>query len=282
LTLNQLLGIYNATPQYGDSPLHYGDNRMNSIQKTFKILELLQHNPGGIRTGEISKKLGITVPTVCRLLGHLKDFGYVQRNFFNNKYVLGKAAFELGKRTHQHHEAQLITIADPLMKKLSADINESVILEIGVSNGVIIIHRIFGSQPVQVIISPGTIIPYHVSPGGKCMLSFMDEKDAEQIFSGEINTFTSKTITDKKILRKSLKKIRELGFATTVGEFIEGTTAYASPILVQSNKCIGAIVVSMPTFRADKKNEPKLIAQLKETTAAIGGLCSQLQFGGIE
>ena len=250
---------------------------MNSIQKAFNILELLKNHPEGLRTGEIGQIMGIPVPTVSRLLGFLKEFGYAQRHFLTGKYVLGNGAFDLGRVAYQHLGAQLTIIADPVMKKLNAEVDESVVLEVGSSNGVVIVHRIQGSQPIQVILPPGTVIPYHVSPGGKCILAFMPKVESERILSGDLVSYTSNTITDRAALKKVLDQVRKTRIATTNGEFFEGIAAYGTPIFNKgSEEAVAALVISQPSFRSGEKDIATMIELLKDAAQKISTQMSRL------
>lgn len=242
---------------------------MNAIQKTLGILNLLQGHPHGLRTGEISSALGITRPTASRLLGYLKDSRYVQYESKTRNYMLGIAALEIGRTAYLHAGARLIPIATPHMRRLCDSVGESVILEVKTGSEVVIVERVNGPQPIQVIVPIGTTIPLHVSPGGKSILAHMDQEEIEQYLKGDLASFTAKTITDRGALLTALEKIRKNQFATSDEEYMRDTNACGAAVLNKRGDPIAAVVITLPLYRFSSKNGAEMISSLKKTARAI-------------
>jgi DNA-binding IclR family transcriptional regulator len=242
---------------------------MNAIQKTLGILNLLQGHPDGLRTGEISKALGITRPTASRLLGYLKESHYVQYQSTSRNYMLGIAALEMGRTAYAHAGARLIPIAAPHMRGLCDSVGESVILEVRTGSEVVIVERINGPQPIQVLVPIGTTIPLHVSPGGKSILAHMDQEEIEQYLKEDLASFTPKTITDRRVLLAALEKIRKDEFATSDEEYMRDTNAYGAAVFNKRGEPVAAIVITLPLYRVSSKNGAELISSLKKTARAI-------------
>ena len=68
---------------------------VQSIDRTFDILELLSHFESGLSLTEISEKIDLPKSTVHRLLKVLRDRNYIEKSESPNVYRLGLAFIEL-------------------------------------------------------------------------------------------------------------------------------------------------------------------------------------------
>lgn len=118
-------------------------------------------------------------------------------------------------------------------------------------------HVIFASSvqcdlPVRYVIESGTGTTLNAGATGKAILAYLPEEVVSQL---ELPSFTSNTITDRARLLKELATIRRRGYATSSGGRIEGASGVAAAILSR-DQIIGALTISVPTYRLEKKKIP--------------------------
>lgn len=242
---------------------------LRTVERALKILKILTAHHEGMGTAEISSELDISMPTASRLLNTLKNQNFVQHHPIIKKYMLGKAALDIGRSFYKHIGIQLVSVAEPYLEALRDNVQESVILEAFVGNDVILIYRANGPDVVSILVKVGTKVPVHASPGAKAILAFCPAKLVNRILKKKLNRYTSKTITSPRDLKDSFKKIRRDGVAFSFGEYYADMNALGAPVFNQDREPIAAIVIAMPAYRTKLHQESKLVSLLKETAEKV-------------
>ena len=67
-----------------------------SLQKSFKILEILSQSVFPLKASSISRKAVMSRTTTFRLLSVLNQLGYIHKNSETNTYTMGHKAFQFG------------------------------------------------------------------------------------------------------------------------------------------------------------------------------------------
>ena len=86
--------------------------------------------------------------------------------------------------------------------------------------------------------------PLHCTALGKALLAFGDYP-----VPYELESYTSKTIKDPKVLQRDLQQVREQGYAIDDEEFDPDVRCIASPVFDYRDKLVGAIGISGPSTR---------------------------------
>jgi DNA-binding IclR family transcriptional regulator len=242
---------------------------LNSIEKALKVLLALAGHEQGMGTSELSKELAFTMPTVSRLLGILAKHSFVQKQPKRKKYVLGKAALDIGRLAHKHIGSQLAVIARPFINELRNIVEESVILEVMVGDSALLVYRANGPHAVGIAVTEGMLLPAHVSPGTKAILAYSPPDVVERFLTGDLYYFTPKTITKAEAFRKNLQDIRKKGVAFANGEYNLEIAAVGAPIFNHEKEPVAAVVITMPDYRFGRHVQSKLVSHLKETAKKI-------------
>lgn len=244
-------------------------NKANAVEKALKILLLLSTREKGLSTGEISDELGFTLPTASRLLNLLAKHEFVRKSDPGKKYILGKSAIDIGKVAFRHMGSQLVPIARPFIDELRDTIKESAMVEVMEGENILIITRANGPHVVNIMVGEGTLIPAHVSAGGKAILAFSSKDIINNFLKKRLPRFTTETVTDPAELKKQLADIRRTGIAYALGDYNLDVHAFGAPILNSEKKVIAAVTVTMPAFRAADHQQSDLVAALKKTALMI-------------
>ncbi len=242
---------------------------LNSIEKALKMLAILALHEQGMGTSELSEELKLTMPTVSRLLHILAKHGFVQKQQEGKKYLLGKAALDIGRFAHRHLGSQLAAIARPFVDELRDAVEESAIFEVLVGDSAFLAYRANGPHAVGVAVTEGMMIPIHISPGAKAILAYSSPEVVDRVLKAGLPRFTARTVTDPETFRKSLREIMRKGVAFAAGEYNLEIFAIGAPVFNREKAPVGAVVVTMPTYRVRRHSRSALVAHVKDAAGKI-------------
>lgn len=243
-------------------------NVVKSADRVLDVFELLAARRRPMSHTEIGEALSIPKSSLTQLLRNLEARGYLELTPGPNTFRLGAALFALAKDATS--EPDLITLIQPFVERLSAEINESCALNLLRENGVECVFSAMSSHPLLYIIRTGEIAPLHAVSSGKAILAFLPEAEREQIISRmTFERVTENTKTSAELLRKELRKITREGVAYSFQEYTPGIVGMAVPLLDEHHAPLGAVNIALPVIRYTSARNPELIEALTSTAAAI-------------
>ena len=242
---------------------------LSSSEKVLTILMAFTPHNQDMGNVELSKKLGINVSTVNRLLQVLVSFGLVRQDIRTRRYSLGRSAVDLGKALTQSLSSRLVSIVQPFMEDLCEDVKESVSLEVLRGGYSTIVTEALGPPPLSVSFNVGEQIPVHVAAGAKAIMAFSASDVVDRFLEGELERFTPNTITNSEEFRKQLDEIKQLGVAFDRGEENIDVHAVGSPIFDYTRQPVAAISLCAPANRMKAHVESGVVSKIKETAAKI-------------
>ena len=242
---------------------------LSSTEKALKILKAFTPQNHEMGTLELSRKIGIHKSTVSRLLQVLASNEFLQQNPETKKYLLGKAAAEIGHAVINSLNNDLVNIARPFLVELSEQVNESVALEQLSGTNIILASHVEGRRHIRFSFSPGEQLPINVAAGAKAILAFCPAEFVDNCMKKKFVRFNERTIVSKKKYREILKQVYQTGIAYDRGERYEDTFAIATPIFNHSGAPVAAVVVAGPAFRMVSEFLDAAIAPLKNAAAQI-------------
>ncbi len=241
----------------------------NSIEKALKILTAFTPYNAEMGSVELSQKLGFHKATVHRILLILARHGFLQKNPFTRKFMLGPTSADIGRAVTQSLSGNLIHAARPYIENLRNAVRETVVLEVFSGKNTIIADIAEGPQPVRIAGTVGSRLPIHAAAGGKTILAFSPQETVNSLLDGELPRFTLNTIIVPDMLKRQLEKIRKEGVAFDCEEIDVGINAVGAPIFDYDGRPVGAVVIAGPTQRVKHEGEPEMVGLLKKTAAGI-------------
>jgi DNA-binding IclR family transcriptional regulator len=240
---------------------------IHSVENTFSLLEVLADNGLELGIAELCKKISLPKGTVHRLLGTLKNLGYIEQNPQNRKYRLTIKIFNLGAAvTDRVGLVQII----PHMKKLSLKFNETVNLAILDRDEITYLYSVGSDNTLKLDLRIGSHQPAYCAAGGKVLLAYLSEQELDGYLQRvKLESYTPYTITSKEYLKKDLKLIRERGYSFVNEEYMQGVSCVAVLLKDQQGKVCAGLSFSVPTVRMDKEKLPQLIDSLISTAKKI-------------
>jgi DNA-binding IclR family transcriptional regulator len=215
------------------------DESYNAIQKCLQILSMFSLDKSQFSIKEICDQLNFNVSTTYRILGTLEDYGYVSR-LKNKEYVVGTQALYLSAiYTQSNHLEQIRPIVDRI-RDISGETASFFVEE---DNMRICLYRAHSRDEIRHNIEQGSRLELNRGGAGRIILAY------------------GKRINDKKGFYKD---IRDKGYYLSINEHNAALFALAVPVISNSDKFVGAIVVSGPISRFDDGKKETHLNLLKD------------------
>lgn len=253
--------------KYGNDS-HEKQYNVSMVDRAMKIMDYLvksEHNAG---ISQLAKHLELPKANVFRIVTTLEKWGMVERDpLYENEYKLGKTLLVYGQKVKK--DMGLLSVAKPIIKKMAADLGETVNIGILHENQIIILHSEQGEVSVLVSILPPTC-SLNNSSLGKIFLANMSESENIEYFAGVTREGrTVNTITSYDDFFVQREQILKNGYSIEREEWEYGLSCIAVPIKDKSDKLIAAVSVSGPTTRMERKGFDKLLDRMKSGSEEI-------------
>ena len=228
------------------------ETQLNTVVKTFKVIEFLCENQHDCTLTEVAKNLQFSIGTIQRITGTLLKLGYIQKESHSKKLHLTSKWLRIGFASLDQLNLRKIAISH--LKKLNDKINETVSLAVLDKDELVYVERFQSSHHVTTNIRPGDRRQLHCTSIGKAILAFQTESDRKAILDRiKLIKYTSKTIVVKKKLLSELTRIKKQGFAENSGEITSDLFGIAVPIINNSGVAVAGVNIVMPKLRFSKE-----------------------------
>jgi DNA-binding IclR family transcriptional regulator len=210
------------------------DKSYNAIQKCLQILSIFTLDKAQFSIKEICEKLNFNLSTTYRILTTLEEYGYVSR-LKNKDYVVGTQALYLSAiYTQSNHLEQIRPIVDRI-RDMSGETASFFVEE---EDKRICLYRAHSRDEIRHNIEQGSRLELNQGASGRIILAYGKRKNDKQGF---------------------YKDIRDKGYYLSINEHNAALFALAVPVVSNSDKFVGAIVVSGPISRFDDKQKITLL-----------------------
>ena len=211
-----------------------------TVQKALNLLEALVQSGQPRRLTELSRQLGLTKPNVYRLLSTLSILGYVKKDPVTTLYSPTLKLWELGSLLVR--DADLVTVAQPRLRRLCQETRESVQLAVFDSGFAVYVDKADGPQPLKAMTSIGSRVPATVTSTGKALLAWLPGECLDQAMAF-VKRYTPLTLTRRKDIERDLEETRLRGYAINRGEFRVGVAGIGAPVRDRTGGTVAAVGV---------------------------------------
>jgi IclR family pca regulon transcriptional regulator len=237
-------------------------NLVNSLAKGLRVLEAFTAERAELTLSEVGALAKLDPGTAFRMLNTLVMAGYVSRIPDSKRFRLTLKCTDLG--LHAIGRADLREIARPILRSLVGEVNEAASLGVLDGADILYIERVrAGLTRMGVDIRIGTTIPAFWSTIGEAMLAFLPPRELARVLSLKPRPggFPHKPMQRDEIER-SLRSIRQDGYALRDSYFGSGLRVLAVPVLDIDNYPLAAVSVAVPQMQlsVDEFREKALIA----------------------
>ena len=215
----------------------------------------------------IATAVGLSKPSVHRLLGTLVERGYV-RCLPDQSYTVGIRTWQVGCVASPIAMAR---IAGPLMVDLVQRVSDGAALAVLDGAQTVCIQLVESQRAVRVHDDIGNRCAAQCVSNGITLLAAMTDEEVMRLLPPELPPATDRSITDRATLLDTLAEVRSKGHAVMHGAWREGVTGISVPVRGPDGRVVAALSLAMPDFHATRSRLDAVLVELRRTAQEIEG-----------
>jgi DNA-binding IclR family transcriptional regulator len=213
-----------------------------AVQRAIAILGELAAARGELGTNEISRRTGINVSTISRILATLVSGGLVEHVSATGRYRLSVGVIRLANAAGERLDVR--SLARPHLEDITGRVQETSTLSVPGGHEAVTLDYVQSPLSVRSVAEVGRPSAAHATAVGKVFLAH-----GGTVPAGPLTAFTERTIVDHDVLRADVARVRERGWGQALGEREEDLNAVAVPLLDPAGKLVAILGVQGPGVR---------------------------------
>lgn len=246
---------------------------VQSLMLGLRVLEALAASGKERGITELAAQFKTNKWRIFRHLHSLCEEGYVTQDSATSKFQLGRRTYSLLESLPNRFN--FVREAREDMSALRDLRGHTVVLAAPIDDsGVVVVDAIEGLHAVQFNLKIGAIFELHASAHGKAALAFGSSDWLERVVARGLRRHTECTITNPRVLRREIERIRSQGWATAYEESFRGVNTVVAPIFSASRDYVGSIAIfgsieAIPR-NPDRKDIEAVIAAARRISQKLG------------
>jgi IclR family acetate operon transcriptional repressor len=210
---------------------------------------------------QIARDLETTGSTIHRIFGTFQDRGLIARGS-QGQYIAGLELFRICAAISS--KLSPARIAHPHLEQLSRECNETTLFGIYDSSRgqMMFIDRVEALHPLRYVVDMHHWIPTHAGATGLAILAFLPEAERRLIYATGLGAQTLRTIVDIDALEAELERVRQRGYAQSIGERVPGAVGFGAPVFDSAGVVCGDVCVTLPEQRFEEGEFADSIASM--------------------
>ena len=237
---------------------------VRAVERALSILDCFTSGKTSFSLTELARELDLSLSTTLRILGTLEHHDYISRSPEDGRYYLGFRLAHIGNIALANMD--VCRLSQPSLRKLRDQFGESAGVYLRRGDTRVCVTRLDGTQPLRCVLMIGNTLPLTRGAAGRVLLAHMPEQDIDRLLKQD--PFTS---------REELARVREAGYARSLGERDPGVESVAAPIYNAEGTAFAAVFVTGPKGRFSDELTGELIEAVKqagrEISIQMGGGC---------
>ncbi|MER2133092.1 MAG: IclR family transcriptional regulator C-terminal domain-containing protein [Arthrobacter sp.] len=244
----------------------HGDWYVKSVEKAFSVLGAFTEDQPLQSVSEVAAAADMSRAAARRFLLTLAELGYLSTD--GTRFQLAPRVLNIGSAFLSN--LTLPAIAEPHLKSLSADLQETASVCILDDVHVVYVARVTSPRLVSVAVHVGTRFPAWATSMGRVLLGALDETDLmDRIHRSDVRRFTARTVPSKEALLAEIQAVRERGWSVVREEYEEGLSGVAVPVH-RAGRVVAAANVSLhQPYGGPAGLEEVLLPRLRRAAADI-------------
>lgn len=242
----------------------------HSYTKAIDVLEALAAAHSYIGVRDISRKTGLSVSSIYRILNELQERGYVMKNPDSKKYRMGTKALALTENIISR-PGNMMYLVRVYMSELNLNTKETIHLAyLRDECSGMYISKIDTPHAIGLLSKVGRTFPLYCTGAGKALLAYSPEAFIKNYFEkAQMERLTPKTLYTPELLEKDLVEVRRRGFAVDDEEHHLNTVCVAAPIFDGDGRVIASMSIAAPKYRMPLEHLTQFAGILVERTRAL-------------
>jgi len=231
-----------AVPSLAD--VHAAPGGAAAVDRALSLLAAFHTETPSLSMSELAERTRLYPSTVLRLLASLEHAQLVQRRA-DGRFALGAGVARLHAVYRESFALESAVL--PALRRLVEETGESGSFHVRQQQHRVCLYRVDSPQPLRDHIRAGDILPLNQGAGGRVLLAF----------SGAHGVLYD--------------QIRQAGVAVSVGDRVPELFGISAPVFESDGSLCGAVTLSGPAQRFQRKLAKAVLTTSKAITASIGG-----------
>ncbi len=247
---------------------------VEALGRGLAVLDCFIDQPGPHSLIELSRRVGLGMPTTLRLIRTLEEAGYVRQDAETKRYRLSWKMLQL-----QDVTTSILDYADvarPHLEDLAAALGEATGMAVLDDTEVRHAIRVSSTRIISANIPPGALFPPHATAMGKVLLAALDPGVVRSLaVQRPFERFTPTTITSVDELLDELRVVSQQGYASSNEEWEPGLRSLAAPVRTRDGRVVAAVCViavrpGITTRSMERDFLPGLLRAAEAISAELG------------
>ncbi|WP_114195034.1 IclR family transcriptional regulator [Edaphovirga cremea] len=234
---------------------------MSILASVMDVYQLYLRTGNELTVTSLVNELGMPKSSASRLLKQMADYGFLEKNKEAPIYRPGMMILEIAHRLRLSHPFVdlVLTSLNDMTRETGFTSYASVIDR----DQVRVAHARLGSQMIQVVTQPGTLLPVTETSTGRILLTRATPEVQ--------NFFLSRDPTRQEWLKQELQKIHKQGWASSINEYVSGVASVSTVVYDPVREESIALCLSMPATQVTDEMIQQLAQVVCKHAARIGG-----------
>ncbi len=238
-----------------------------AVRHAVAVLRAFSPGEPFIGVNELARRVHLNRSSVSRLLQTLEELGLVARQPATGQYRLGLRLAELAGVALAGLDT--LDIARAHLRRLNLTTRETINFAIWDADAAVVVEHYPGLEPIKALGWVGRRHPGHCTSIGKVLLAFLPHPARTAILHGQLQAYTSETVTDLNRLDAELDMVRQTGLGINRGEFQDSLHGVAAPVWDHRGQVQAAVGLAGPGYRLTESRMLELAEQVRLTALAI-------------
>ncbi len=229
-------------PQSPSYPVSAAGNALRAVR--------LLHERDELRVMDVADQLGVARSTAHRILAMLVFEGFAEQD--RHKTYRPGPALRAIRGSQAGPPPDLATLAHPHLQRLAETVRETTHLMVLEGNGARFVDGVEGPQALRVSYRTGTLLPAHVTSGGKALLAELAPDRLRALYPNGLPGSGPKAPEGLDRLVAELTAARRQGFAYNLQESERGVNAVGACVRDRTGAAVAAVAVAAPSSRCPR------------------------------
>lgn len=244
-----------------------GANHGQTISRAAAVLRALARGAQGRRLTDVALEIGLTKPTVLRLLRALEGEGLAFADPAG-AWRLGLGLVTLGAAAANRDG--LRQLASDALNRIATRTEDTAFFSVREGAEIMCVDRQEGPFPIRtLLLAAGQRRPLGIGAAGMAVLAFLDDDErcgALEAVAPRLKEWPGHT---PELLRKRIRAARRCGYALNDGQIMAAMWAVGVPVRDGSARVVAALSVAAITERLQGRRLDEIVDLLRGEAAAI-------------
>jgi DNA-binding IclR family transcriptional regulator len=234
---------------------------VRAVDRAIAILQCFTADKPALSVLEIQKRVGLSRPTLYRLLQTLAASGLIKAEGDPQRFRLAHGVMELAHVWLAGLDK--VDVARPVLEQLREATGETAALFVLREQKRICVLELESHHALTIARGVGDTGDITLGASGKAILAYLDEKRRDAILDQVTNKARRAELT------RALEVVRSRGYAVSYGEVFVGAVALAAPTFNHNGEVAGCLGVFGPRARVKDTDIPRLGALVIQAANTI-------------